>query len=369
MPWWKRFRSTKATLPAATTASAVCAIALAAIWFTGESEQPEVERFGSTMANTLAKTTAGDLLDNQRINLAVIANHVSSIDEVDGVTFFDNANNVIAMSGTQNGTRRFTATANIDDTITGYVSLHLNTQAFQPPKPWIRWLASLATVLAAPWLTVLLMQLSARGNRSLPIVSVQQEDSGATPSYCLMINLINQLALSKSEREQAVADAVNMGREVCAVYPGFAMPLNSQGACLVLNQTSVSGLQALYATFLLQELLLEYETLGQFRCYLRTAVCPGDPSEMHALDPGQIDGLANIDADLTLAALARKNTALVSNEVYANLNDIEKNWAQHFDHPILPDVAQGQTLYSVTALPERDARLVTEQAEVILGFS
>ena len=148
MPWWKRFRSTKATLPAATTASAVCAIALAAIWFTGGSEQPEVERFGSTMANTLAKTTAGDLLDNQRINLAVIANHVSSIDEVDGVTFFDNANNVIAMSGSQNGTRRFTATANIDDTITGYVSLHLNTQAFQPPKPWIRWLASLATVLA-----------------------------------------------------------------------------------------------------------------------------------------------------------------------------------------------------------------------------
>ena len=150
---------------------------------------------------------------------------------VDGVTFFDNANNVIAMSGSQNGTRRFTATANIDDTITGYVSLHLNTQAFQPPKPWIRWLASLATVLAAPWLTVLLMQLSARGNRSLPIVSVQQEDSGATPSYCLMINLINQLALSKSEREQAVADAVNMGREVRRV-PRVCYAIEQSGRLL-----------------------------------------------------------------------------------------------------------------------------------------
>ena len=137
----------------------------------------------------------------------------------------------------------------------------------------------------------------------------------------------------------------------------------------MLNQRSISGLQALYATFLLQELLLEYETLGQFRCYLRTAVCPGDPSEMHALDAAQIDGLANVDADLTLAALARKNTALISNEVYVNLSDIEKSWTQHFDHPILPDVAHGQTLYSVTALPERDAHLVTEQAEVILGFS
>ena len=369
MLWWKRFRSTKATLPADTTASMLCALALPAIWFGAGNQQNEAQRFGSTLANTLAKTTAGDLLDNQRINLAVIANHVSAMEEIDGVTFFDNANRVIAMSGSQDGINRFTATASIDDTITGYVSLHLSTQAFQPPTPWLRWMASVASVLAAPWLTVMLMQLSARGNRSLPIVSVKQESAGATPSYCVMINLINQLALSKTEREQAIADAVNMGREVCAVYPGFAMPLNGQGACLVLNQISVSGLQALHATFLLQELLLEYETLGQFRCYLRTAVCPGDPSEMNLLDASQMEGLANVDADLTLAALARNNTALISNEVYGNLNDIEKSWAQPFDHPILPDVALGQTLHSISELPERDARLVTEQAEVILGFS
>ena len=156
------------------------------------------------------------------------------------------------------------------------------------------------------------MQLSARGNRSLPIVSVQQENAGATPSYCLVINLINQLALSKAERDQAVADAVNMGREVCAVYPGFAMPLDSQGACLVLSQNTVSGLQALHATFLLQTLLLEYETLGQFRCYLRTATCPGDPGEMNFLNPAQMQDWSNIDADITLAALARKDTALIS---------------------------------------------------------
>ena len=42
------------------------------------------------------------------------------------------------------------------------------------------------------------------------------------------------------------------------------MPLDSQGACLVLGQNTVSGLQALHATFLLQTLLLEYETLGSF---------------------------------------------------------------------------------------------------------
>ena len=369
MPWWKRFRSTKATLPSAAMASALCAVALAAIWLGGDSGQRETQRFGSTLANTLAKTTAGDLLDNQRINLAVIASHVTAGEEIDGVTFFDSANNVIAMSGNQDGINRFTATASIDDTITGYVSLHLNTQAFQAPTPWTRWLASIITVLAAPWLTVLLMQLSARGNRSLPIISVQQENAGATPSYCLVINLFNQLALSKEERDQAVADAVNMGREVCAVYPGLAMPLSSQGACLLFSQASVSGLQALHATFLLQDLLLEYETLGQFRCYLRTAICPGDPGEMNMLDASQMDGLSNVDGDLTLAALARKKTALISNEVHANLNDIEKSWATPFDHPILPDVARGQTLHSIAELPERDAQLVTEQGQVILGFS
>lgn len=369
MPWWKRFRSTKATLPSAATASALCTIALAAIWFGAGSVETEIQRFGATLANTLAKTTAGDLLDNQRINLAVIASHVTSGAEIDGVTFFDSANNVIAMSGNQDGVNRFTATATIDDTITGYVSLQLNTQAFQPHTPWVRWISSIICVLLAPWLTVLLMQLSARGNRSLPIVSVQQEHAGATPSYCLLINLINQLALSKAERDQAVADAVNMGREVCAVYPGLAMPLTSQGACLVFSQTSVSGLQALYATFLLQDLLLEYETLGQFRCYLRTAICPGDPDEMSAIDAAQMDGLSNVEADLTLAALARRNTALISNEVHANLTEIEKSWAKPFDHPILPDVAPGQILHSVAELPERDAQLVTEQGQVILGFS
>jgi len=125
----------------------------------------------------------------------------------------------------------------------------------------------------------------------------------------------------------------------------------------------------LYATFLLQDLLLEYETLGQFRCYLRTAICPGDPDEMNAIDAAQMDGLSNVEADLTLAALARRNTALISNEVHANLTDIEKSWAKPFDHPILPDVAPGQILHSVAELPERDAQLVTEQGQVILGFS
>lgn len=369
MPWWKRFRSTKATLPSAATASALCAVALAAIWYGNSHGESEVERFGSSLAHTIAKTTAGDLLDNQRINLAVIANHVSESEEVSGVTFFDGANNVIAMSGSQDGARRFTATANIDDTIAGYVTIHLNTLAFRPPTPWLRWIASALAVLAAPWITVLLMQLSARGNRSLPIVSVQQDAAGATPSYCLVVNLINQLALSKQERDQAIVDAINMGREVCAVYPGFAMPLHNQGICLVMSQSTVSGLQALYATFLLQTLLLEYETLGQFRCYLRTATCPTDPGEVSVLDASEIEDFSSVDAYITMAALARKDTALFSSEVFTQLSEIEKSWAQPFDHPILPDLAAEQCLYSIAALPERDALLVKEQAQVILGFS
>ena len=79
------------------------------------------------------------------------------------------------MSGSQDSASRYTATATIDDTITGYVTIHLNSAAFRPATPWLHWLASVITVLVVPWLTVLLMQLSARGNRSLPIVSVQQE--------------------------------------------------------------------------------------------------------------------------------------------------------------------------------------------------
>ncbi|GIS18709.1 MAG: hypothetical protein CM15mP120_06250 [Pseudomonadota bacterium] len=72
--------------------------------------------------------------------------------------------------------------------------------------------------------------------RSLSIVSVQQENAGATPSYCLVIP--HQPKWPYQTESKAVTDAVNMGREVCAVYPGFAMPLDSQGACLVFSQNT-----------------------------------------------------------------------------------------------------------------------------------
>ena len=60
---------------------------------------------------------------------------------------------------------------------------------------------------------------------------------------------------------------------------------------------------------------------------------------MNFLDPAQMQDWSNIDTDITLAALARKDTALISHEVFANLNDIEKSWAGAFEHPILPDLA------------------------------
>ena len=91
----------------------------------------------------------------------------------------------------------------MDDTIAGYVTVVLNKDAFTPPaRPW-DWLMSIAVLIGAPFLSLGILQLSARGNRSLPIVSVPEPAPPAMQSsFVLGINLYNQLGLSRAQRDQ-----------------------------------------------------------------------------------------------------------------------------------------------------------------------
>ena len=72
-----------------------------------------------------------------------------------------------------------------------------------------------------------------------------------------------------------------MGQEVCALYPGLAVSLQERGLTLVISKAEASGLKAVYASLLVQRLLREYETQGEFRCMLSTVISPSDPAGGH----------------------------------------------------------------------------------------
>ena len=84
MTWWRRFRPNKATFPAALVATLLCSSGLFLLWFDTGSTEFEMDRYGNSVVSTLAQTTAGDLFDDERINLALTANHLTANSEVAG---------------------------------------------------------------------------------------------------------------------------------------------------------------------------------------------------------------------------------------------------------------------------------------------
>jgi len=76
-----------------------------------------------------------------------------------------------------------------------------------------------------------------------------------------------------------------------------------------------------------------------------------------------------LEQHLTLASLARPNTIIMSHEVYADLSPGEQAWCESFSHPILEDIDPPSSLHTIPALPAREAQLISEQAQVILGFN
>ena len=364
-----KFRASRVTLPAAAIATAICAASLLVIWFERPDGQEEMDRYGSALANTLANTTADALLNTEQITLTVIANRLTALEEIGGIAFFDPSDAMMAMSGIQPSNVSYVAQATIDETLSGIVYVTLNQEAFAPPLPWIPGLLSLITVLLSPAVTVIVIQFSARGNRSLPIVSVPAEQPQEQPAYLLTVKLHNQRSLCSSEQKQAIDDALAMAREVCALYPGFAFAIQERGLALLISKAETNGLRAIYASLLLQRLLREYETQGEFRCHLCNIISPKDPSETTAMTVDTIEAVTNLEQNLTLASLAKSETALMTAEVFADLTQEQRGWAQEFTHPILEDLAPQQMFYSIERLPKREKTLVTDQAQVVLGFN
>ena len=182
----------------------------------------------------LAQTSAGHLLHRDRIELAVIANQVVVLEEVAGVLFYNTQNEIVAVNGSSDQGTHFTASATLDDTITGYVSVVLNQSQFvHRPAVW-QWLVSGAIFLLVPLLSLMLLQLTNRGNRSLPIVSVPDLAS-PQQSYCVALNLHNQMSLDREQKTQAIADAMEMALEACATYQGLRVEVPGRGVLLLFD--------------------------------------------------------------------------------------------------------------------------------------
>lgn len=369
MTWWRRFRPSKATFPAPVIATTVFSVFMFSIWINIAATDEEMDRYGQSMVSALAQTTAGDLFDNERINLSLTAHYINALPAVAGITFYNDENEIIVTSGAQKSTDRYTAASILDDTTAGYVTIILDKQVFARQVPWLHLMLSLVAFLLTPIITVAILQLGARGNRSLPIVSVRKENEEEESVFVIALTLNNQYALARDAQTAAIEDAMAMAQEVCAVYPGIALSLGESGIIIVLAKKGLDGLSAVYAGFLIQQLLSEYETNGEFRCFMFESKSEINPAEVAQLKLEQLDNADDLNKSFTLASLAKANTLLIDQLVYNCLQEDERLWVKSFEHPILEDLNPANKIFIIPSLPERETTLIKEQATVILGFN
>ena len=367
--WWKRYKPNRSTLPAALLGTVFTGVSLLLIWLPSHSTTDAMDRYGSSLARATAHASAGHLIHRDRIELAVIANELVTYPEIGAAVFYDTANEILAIAGDTDLDAHYTAAATLDDTITGYVSINLRAPAFIPRSYLWHWLGTLAILFISPFLSLGVLQLSARGNRSLPIVSVPENITNEPQeSFCLTVNLHNQFALNREEQNSALDDAMNMAQEVCAIHHGMAAKVAGRGVVVLFERTTVSAPDAICAALLLQRLLKEFETRGEFRTCLTEAQSPGSPADMPVLDLATVGGL-NLEDTLTLAALARPGTTLISTQVHDELDEDARAWTEVFHHPLLEDMETTDPQYLVTNLPDQQEALIDSQCLLILGFS
>jgi len=339
------------------------------LWYPTHDIDAELDRFGGTMARNVAHMSAANLLHKDRIELAVLANELVGQPEIAGVIFYDTTNAILAMSGTNELLEPYMAPGTLDDTITGYVSIGLRDSAFDRPFPIWAWVLSLLVILFTPYITVATIQISSQGNRSLPIVTVPETPSQKPQeSFAIYVNLHNALALDLEARAQAIEDAVTMAREVVAIHHGVATTLKNRGVLLLFDRKSVDADQAICGSALIQTLLAEFETQGEFRCYLDTLACPAAPSEMDDVELETMADSLSYEDQFTRAAMAKHGDIIFSAQIVTTLGETTKRCIAPFEHPLIDEDSQGLA-YTMTDLPESMAELVANQSQLILGFT
>ena len=179
----------------------------------------------------------------------MIANRLTTLEEVAGIAFYGADDELMALSRVQRSDADYPCPSHHRQHAQRLGNREPCKREIRTRHPLGRLLLSVLTLLLTPPITVMVIQFSTRGNRSLPIVSVPSEPAQEQPAYLLTVKLHNQRSLNQQEQRQAIDDALTMGRRSAHCTLGLLSPCRSEGLALLISKAEASSLNALYALF------------------------------------------------------------------------------------------------------------------------
>lgn len=363
-PSLKLVKPTPHPFAVAFLATLLTAVGLIALWQLTDDSQNRTDAYGASLAAGLAQLTIDPLLQQDRIALGVLANRTLELPEVSGIAVYTIDNQVLAASGQTDNGLHYTEPVTFDDSIMGYVRISLSQPGGQ---------SSIAALLLGV-LTILLAPVIAMGAFSVryvrqPAAEIAISHAGAEIAvhlademeqhHLLAVNLYNQISMTREVRKAELDRAHACAEQVAGLYFGEVRPLPGTGLLVHFHPSDDAdrALQVLCASFVLAELLAQYETedLGAYRLGVHSVGLPAG---------GKLrSDVAEIADVALLSALAKHMTVAVSGSFPLETLRHGQVHGHPLQHPLLDELATVPSAHLVTGLPPAQQALVTQQVE------
>ncbi len=364
--WLLRVKQTRRSLVLGLAISITVTAGLGVAWLSEGDDKQRIQPFGSALAAGLATLAVEPLRERDQIHLGVLANRVAELAEVTGVSIYTVNNEMLAVSGDIRKGLAFTQPIVQAGSIVGYVRIQLT------PAPVFGENAS-NSLLAVSALIVLLVPLALFGlsevrlprkshtpaSSDIPEAPVGL-DEPVVPHYLLVLNLFNQLSLSREQRERELAHASFFADEIAGIYYARVCELSGTGLLLEFDDTADAErpFQVICAAFALAQLLHEADSWGEYRLGLHMIELPRSHSP--ARDVPEVADTA------LLSALARESTLAMSAELYDRIGEFARFDSQPMSNPLLTELeSTAPAAWLINNLDPAHQALIAEQVREI----
>ena len=347
-------------LIAATTAL-LSATAMFLIW-EGRASEEHDRATGEMLADLAARASMGGLIDQNRIELGVVANRLTRVPRVAGVAIFTVEDKLLALSGTLEEGTPFIEPVVLDDSLLGFARISLVPPA---PAPDLAGLAASGLAVLAIALLVAWWSARLRGEApgQSPDTSTRLDAATEASTELLLVgNLLNQLSLTGSERRRTAEQALAVARQVGEIYGCRCTHLPGTGLLMsfLAQEDDDSAFEAVCAAFLVARLLAGDAATDNYRFGLHVVGLQAGESPS--------DHPAALEDAALLAAMGKSGTIVASGPFFAHIAEPGRLAAETFSHPMLEQLhATGEQSCMITGLADDHRALLEQQASQLAG--
>lgn len=333
--------------------AALTAMFVFLVWRNGPAAAVDGGTLGPQLAAVAAAASVDGLMEQDYIELGVIANRMAAVDGVGGVAMYRLDGSLLATAGEAGTGVPFTEEIVFDGQLVGLARVTLDAPA--AGMDWNRVALTAAGIVGLPLLVAWASRLPAiRGRR-------KERAARQEAHYQLAATLRSGLPPDSDVQSRALNQGLHLAKQVGALYRAECRLLPGEGLLMTFRPGAAGrdrAFRTLCAAFLLADSLTRLPEPSDWTVGVQST----------AFEESQIAKPASVVDATLLASLAGPGIIAVSDAFLADVRDPSRIRAEPLAHPMLRKlVADDKTCHVVTGLAPAIKVLVDHQVDRLVG--